>query len=314
MPIPIWPKHLPGACHGTRRTVCQSVARPLGRHDAAESVLVPDGCRHRHGHRRAARALARRRPWRCCCRPPTSCRRRARSSCWPASTTARSTAARPRRSSSTCRARRARSSLRSTATRWRARVAPDRRSPSPPSAPSSPARVATLAIAIAAPPLTKLAQQFAPADYFSLMALGLVFAVVLARGSALKAFGMIFLGMLLGLVGTDVNTGNTRFTFDISDLFDGIGFVPLVMGMFGIAEIMHNLTNPQRRDLVSCEGQRADARRARTSSARLHRSCAAPRSAGCSASCPAAGPCSPRSRPTRWRRSCRRRRRNSAPA
>ena len=113
--------------------------------------------------------------------------------------------------------------------------------------------VATLAIAIAAPPLTKLAQQFAPADYFSLMALGLVFAVVLARGSALKAFGMIFLGMLLGLVGTDVNTGNTRFTFDISDLFDGLGFVPLVMGIFGIAEIMHNLADPQRRDLATAK-------------------------------------------------------------
>ena len=111
--------------------------------------------------------------------------------------------------------------------------------------------VATMAIAVAAPPLTKLAQQFAPADYFSLMTLGLVFAVVLARGSVLKAFGMIFLGMLLGLVGTDVNTGNTRFTFDIGDLFDGIGFVPLVMGVFGIAEIMANLTNPERRDLVS---------------------------------------------------------------
>jgi TctA family transporter len=111
--------------------------------------------------------------------------------------------------------------------------------------------VATIAIAVAAPPLTKLAQQFAPADYFSLMTLGLVFAVVLARGSVLKAFGMIFLGMLLGLVGTDVNTGNTRFTFDISDLFDGIGFVPLVMGVFGIAEIMANLTNTERRDLVS---------------------------------------------------------------
>jgi len=111
--------------------------------------------------------------------------------------------------------------------------------------------VATVAIAVAAPPLTKLAQQFAPADYFSLMTLGLVFAVVLARGSILKALGMIFLGMLLGLVGTDVNTGNTRFTFGIGDLFDGIGFVPLVMGVFGIAEIMSNLTNTERRDLLS---------------------------------------------------------------
>ena len=113
--------------------------------------------------------------------------------------------------------------------------------------------VATVIIAAAAPPLTRLAQQFAPADYFSLMVLGLVFAVVLARGSVLKAVGMIFLGMLLGLVGTDVNTGNTRFTFGIDDLFDGLGFVPLAMGVFGIAEIIANLANQERRDLVSAK-------------------------------------------------------------
>ena len=98
--------------------------------------------------------------------------------------------------------------------------------------------------------------------------LGLVFAIVLARGSVLKALGMIFLGMLLGLVGTDVNTGNTRFTFGIGDLFDGIGFVPLAMGVFGIAEIMANLTNTERRDLVSSKVERADADARRTSSAR----------------------------------------------
>ena len=113
--------------------------------------------------------------------------------------------------------------------------------------------VATVIIAAAAPPLTRLAQQFAPADYFSLMVLGLVFAVVLARGSVLKAVGMIFLGMLLGLVGTDVNTGNTRFTFGIDDLFDGLGFVPLAMGVFGIAEIIAYLANQERRDLVSAK-------------------------------------------------------------
>ena len=111
--------------------------------------------------------------------------------------------------------------------------------------------VATIVIAIAAPPLTKLAQQFAPADYFSLMVLGLVCAIVMASGSVIRALGMIFLGMLLGLVGTDVNTGNLRYTFGISDLFDGIGFVPLAMGVFGIAEIMANLTNTDRRDLIS---------------------------------------------------------------
>ncbi|MDX2158691.1 MAG: tripartite tricarboxylate transporter permease [Hyphomicrobiaceae bacterium] len=111
--------------------------------------------------------------------------------------------------------------------------------------------VATFAIVLAAPPLTKLAQQFAPADYFSLMVLGLVLAVVMASGSIVKAMGMIFLGMLLGLIGTDVNTGNTRFTFGIGDLFDGIGFVIVAMGVFGIAEIIKNLGDPERRDLVS---------------------------------------------------------------
>jgi putative tricarboxylic transport membrane protein len=128
--------------------------------------------------------------------------------------------------------------------------------------------VATVVIAAAAPPLTRLAQQFAPADYFSLMVLGLVFSIVLARGSIIKAFGMVFLGMLLGLVGTDVNTGNLRFTFGISDLFDGLGFVPLAMGIFGIAEIIANLTNPERRDLVSSKVEnlwpsREDFRRSR---------------------------------------------------
>jgi TctA family transporter len=111
--------------------------------------------------------------------------------------------------------------------------------------------VATFAIVIAAPPLTRLAQQFAPADYFSLMVLGLVLAVVMAAGSIVRAIGMVFLGMMLGLIGTDVNTGNTRFTFGISDLFDGIGFVIVAMGVFGIAEIIKNMGDEERRDLVS---------------------------------------------------------------
>ena len=80
---------------------------------------------------------------------------------------------------------------------------------------------------------------------------------------------MVFLGMLLGLVGTDVNTGNTRFTFGISDLFDGIGFVPLAMGVFGIAEIIANLTNPRAARPRQLQGERACCRRARTSSARI---------------------------------------------
>ncbi len=111
--------------------------------------------------------------------------------------------------------------------------------------------VATLLIAVAAPPLTRLAQQFGPAEYTSLMILGLVTAVVMAHGSVIKAFGMILLGLLLGIVGTDVNTGALRFTFGVDILFDGINFVPIAMGVFGLNEIMANLTNKQRRDLLS---------------------------------------------------------------
>jgi len=113
--------------------------------------------------------------------------------------------------------------------------------------------VATLLIALAAPPLTRLALQFGPADYTSLMILGLVTAVVMAHGSVIKAIGMILLGLLLGIVGTDVNTGALRYTFGVDILFDGINFVPIAMGVFGLNEIMANLTNKQRRDLISAK-------------------------------------------------------------
>ena len=99
----------------------------------------------------------------------------------------------------------------------------------------------TLLIAAAGPPLAVVAQQFGPAEYFSLMVLGLVAAVVMAHGSMLKSFAMIFLGLMLGLVGTDVDTGAMRYTFGIGELSDGISFVALAMGLFGIAEIMRNL-------------------------------------------------------------------------
>lgn len=110
--------------------------------------------------------------------------------------------------------------------------------------------VATLLIAAFAPPLTKLAFQFGPAEYFSLMVLGLVSATVLATGSLLKAICMVLLGLLLGLIGTDVNSGAFRFTFGIDELQDGIDFVPLSMGLFGFAEIMRNLEGNMSRSLV----------------------------------------------------------------
>ncbi len=105
--------------------------------------------------------------------------------------------------------------------------------------------VATLIIAAFAPPLTELAFKFGPAEYFALMVLGLIGAVVLASGSLLKALGMIVLGLLLGLIGTDVNSGVARFSFDIPELTDGIGFVVIAMGVFGYGEIISNLAQPE---------------------------------------------------------------------
>jgi TctA family transporter len=101
--------------------------------------------------------------------------------------------------------------------------------------------VGTIFIAGFGPPLAALAQQFNSPDYFSLMVLGLVTAVILAHGSVLKATGMVLVGLLLGLVGTDVNSGLTRYTFGIAEIWEGIDFVPMVIGMFGIVEIIRNL-------------------------------------------------------------------------
>jgi putative tricarboxylic transport membrane protein len=110
--------------------------------------------------------------------------------------------------------------------------------------------IATLIIAALAQPLTKMALLFGPADYFSLMVLGLMFAVVLARGSVLKALAMIVFGILLSTVGTDLETGEERLTFGWSEISDGIDFAVIAMGMFGFAEIIRNLENPETRDVV----------------------------------------------------------------
>ena len=104
--------------------------------------------------------------------------------------------------------------------------------------------VGTLILAGFAAPLTEVAFLFGPAEYFALMVLGLIGAVVLASGSLLKAVAMIVLGLLLGLVGTDVNSGVARYSFDIPELTDGIGFVAIAMGVFGYGEIIANLARP----------------------------------------------------------------------
>ncbi len=111
--------------------------------------------------------------------------------------------------------------------------------------------LATLLLALFAPPLAQVAFQFGAPEYFSLMGLGLVAAVVLAHGSLLKAISMVLLGLLLGLVGTDVNSGTSRFTFTTSELSDGIGFVVVAMGMFGFAEVIRNLEGTGTREIFT---------------------------------------------------------------
>jgi putative tricarboxylic transport membrane protein len=107
--------------------------------------------------------------------------------------------------------------------------------------------VGTVIIAAFAPPLTELAFKFGPAEYFSLMVLGLIGAVVLASGSLIKAIAMILLGLLLGQINTDVISGVPRYSFDIPELTDGIGFVGIAMGVFGFGEIIANLGMPAER-------------------------------------------------------------------
>ena len=136
------------------------------------------------------------------------------------------------------------------AIRWRNRAGPASPWALPPSVRSFAGCVATVFIAALAQPLTKLAQLFGPAEYFSLMVMGLVFSTVLARGSIFKAILMVLLGLLLSTVGTDLETGQERMTLGIQQLSDGIDFAPLAMGIFGFSEIIKNLESPETRDVV----------------------------------------------------------------
>jgi putative tricarboxylic transport membrane protein len=114
--------------------------------------------------------------------------------------------------------------------------------------------VATVLVAALGAPLTGMALLFGPAEYFSLMTLGLIFAVVLAKGSVLKAIAVIVLGLLLSMVGSDLETGAGRMTFDVPELADGIGFANIAMGVFGFAEIVRNLElPPSSRDVLHSE-------------------------------------------------------------
>jgi putative tricarboxylic transport membrane protein len=109
--------------------------------------------------------------------------------------------------------------------------------------------VATLVIAVLSLPLAALALKFTAVETVSLVILGLLGAVVLAHGSPTKAIAMIIVGVLVGLVGIDVNSGAPRMTFGIPDITDGVSFVPIAIGLFGIAEMIRNLEQPQDREL-----------------------------------------------------------------
>src|SRR5438309_7725410 len=106
----------------------------------------------------------------------------------------------------------------------------------------------TVLVAALGVPLTALALKFGPAEYFSLMVLGLVFAVVLAKGSVFKAIAMVMLGLLLSCVGSDIETGQSRLSFEITELGYGIGFVTVAMGVFGYAEIVRILEQERSRE------------------------------------------------------------------
>jgi len=116
--------------------------------------------------------------------------------------------------------------------------------------------IATALLALFAPPLTEVALSFGPAEYVSLMVLGLIATVILAQGSLLKAFAMIFLGLQLGLVGTDVSSGVARFSFGLPDLADGLNFVIVGMGIYGFGEIVANLEERSDRSVLSAPIER----------------------------------------------------------
>ncbi len=107
--------------------------------------------------------------------------------------------------------------------------------------------LSTVGLGLAAPPMANLALKFGPPEYFSLVCLGLVAATFLTQGSMIKSLIMIVFGLLLGTVGRDMITGFPRFTFGIYDLEDGIGFIPIIMGVFGVAEILSNLESSLQR-------------------------------------------------------------------
>jgi TctA family transporter len=125
--------------------------------------------------------------------------------------------------------------------------------------------VATAIIAIFSAPMVWLASTFQSPDYFGLMVFGLIAAVVLAQGSVVRSIVMVLVGLTLGLVGTDLTTGRTRFTFGIPQLSDGISIISLAMGHFGVGEVISNLARtfgrPEVQPVTSLWPNREEMRR-----------------------------------------------------
>ena len=162
--------------------------------------------------------------------------------------------------------------------------------------------VGTLLIALFGPPLADVALKFGAPEYFSLMLMGLVAAAVLAQGDMAKSLAMVAMGLLLGIVGNDVNTGIGRFTFGVNELTDGIGFIVVAVGVFAFGEIISNLGGSEKREVFTSKvtnlfPTRDDLKRSLRPDRARHR-----RSAHSSACCRAPGRRSPRSRPTCSRR------------
>ena len=162
--------------------------------------------------------------------------------------------------------------------------------------------VGTLLIALAGPPLAEVALKFGSPEYFSLMLMGLVAAAVLAQGDMVKSLAMVAVGLLLGIVGSDVNTGVQRYSFGMNELSDGIGFIVVAVGVFAIGEIIANLGGKEERHVFT-----AKVTNLFPSMDDLKRSIGPIlRGTGIGSFfgvCPAPGRRSPRSRPTWWRRS-----------
>jgi TctA family transporter len=113
--------------------------------------------------------------------------------------------------------------------------------------------IGTLLIGLFGPPLAEVALEFGAAEYFALMFMALVAAASLAHGDMVKSLAMVFLGLLMGIIGTDVNSGMARYSFGLPELTDGIGFTVVAVGLFAISEIVKNLENPEPQEVFTKE-------------------------------------------------------------